>query len=147
MDGDTPEIADVSPDDTGDKQISTRFKPGTSGNPKGRPKGSRSKLATDFIAALSADFDEHGIAAVETVRQRNPEVYLKIIGAIIPAKLETSLTVTNIFAELNLRDPQEFATAWDIARQMIGSKGPVTIDGDHGHELEAETAFRTDGDV
>jgi hypothetical protein len=94
---------------------------------------------------LSADFDEHGIAAVETVRQRNPEVYLKIIGAIIPAKLETSLTVTNIFAELNLRDPQEFATAWDIARQMIGGKGPVTIDADHGPELEAETAWRIDG--
>lgn len=143
MDGDIPEIADVSPDDTGDKQISTRFKPGTSGNPKGRPKGSRSKLATDFIAALSADFDEHGIAAINTVRARNPEVYLKIIGAIIPAKLETSLHITNVFAELNLRDPREFADAWQIAKQVVYGNAPPVID---GHELEAETAFRTDGD-
>jgi hypothetical protein len=134
---------DVQPVDGRDTKTG-RFLTGNNGG--GRKKGSRSKLATDFIAALGADFDEHGIAAINTVRQRNPEVYLKIIGAIIPAKLETSMTVTNIFAELNLRDPQEFATAWDIARQMIGSRGPVTIDGDHGHELEAEHAWKTDGD-
>ena len=32
------------------------FKPGQSGNPKGRPKGARNRLGTQFLEALEADF-------------------------------------------------------------------------------------------
>src|SRR5215471_10323251 len=33
------------------------FKPGQSGNPKGRPKGARNRLGTQFLEALEADFN------------------------------------------------------------------------------------------
>jgi hypothetical protein len=115
-----------------------RFLNGIKGGP-GRPKGSRSKLATEFIAALSADFDEHGAETIIKVRQRSPEIYLKIIGAIIPAKLETSLQITNIFAELNLRDPAEYKAAYQIAKQVMYGE-PATID------VEAEHAWKADGE-
>lgn len=40
--------AQGTPDNTGQKQ-DTRFQPGQSGNPAGRPKGSRNKLGENFI--------------------------------------------------------------------------------------------------
>ena len=38
------------------------FKPGQSGNPKGRPKGARNRLA-QFLEALEADFTKFGTQA------------------------------------------------------------------------------------
>jgi hypothetical protein len=37
------------PVNTGDQQAATRFKPGQSGNLSGRPKGSRNRLAGEFV--------------------------------------------------------------------------------------------------
>jgi Family of unknown function (DUF5681) len=113
----------------------TPWQKGVSGNPKGRVKGSRNKLSAAFIEALSDHFEEHGADAIHRVWKDQPAVYLKVIGATMPAKLETSLKVTNIFAELNLRDPLEFAAAWDIARKVVYGEAPM-IDGPEDIELE-----------
>ena len=44
------------------------FKPGQSGNPKGRPKGARNRLGTQFLEALEADFNKFGSQAIALVR-------------------------------------------------------------------------------
>ena len=44
------------------------WRPGESGNPAGRPRGSRNKLAEDFVAALYDDFRDHGAAAIAVCR-------------------------------------------------------------------------------
>lgn len=63
-----------------------KFEPG---NP-GRAKGSRNKLGEDFIAALSDDFNEHGIAAIQAVRSEKPDAYLKVIASILPRELKVT---------------------------------------------------------
>lgn len=74
-------------------------------NPKGRPPGSRNKLAEDFVKALSADFDEHGAAAIIAVRETKPEVYVRVVSDLVPknVKLEhdASDTFLNIWKTMN----------------------------------------------
>jgi len=60
--------------------VEHQFKPG---NP-GRPKGSRNKLGEHLIAALCADFAEHGVGVIERVREDDPAVYLRIVAQIVP---------------------------------------------------------------
>jgi hypothetical protein len=60
------------------------WKPGTSGNPAGRPRGSRNKLAEDFVAALYDDFRDHGAAAIAACRAEKPDVYVRVIANLLP---------------------------------------------------------------
>lgn len=82
------------PENSGEEQVdgrkATQFKPGQSGNPAGKPKGSRNKLGEDFIAALHEDFQEHGVAAIAAVRADKPDAYLKVIASILPRELKVT---------------------------------------------------------
>jgi hypothetical protein len=64
------------------------FLPGQSGNPAGRPKGSRNQLGEKFLKALADDFETHGGAAIVKVREERPHDYLKVIATILPKQLE-----------------------------------------------------------
>lgn len=66
------------------------FKPGQSGNPAGRPKGSRNKLSEAFIRELCNSFEENGPEAIETVRKNQPAQYLNVIGKLMPKLMELS---------------------------------------------------------
>jgi len=74
--------------------VAKPWKPGQSGNPKGRPKGSRSKLAESFLSALSADFDAHGAAVIERVRVEDPSTYLRVTANILPKELNVAVERT-----------------------------------------------------
>jgi Family of unknown function (DUF5681) len=64
------------------------FEKGQSGNPNGRPKGSRNKLSEAFLQALSADFNAHGTAVIEKVRAEKAHEYLKIVALLVPKQVE-----------------------------------------------------------
>lgn len=77
----------INPDDTGPKQ-DTRFKPGQSGNPAGRPKGARAKLGEAFLKEMLADFEEYGAGVIAAVRDEKPDQYLKVVASILPKEIE-----------------------------------------------------------
>lgn len=68
----------------GKPPVEHQFKPG---NP-GRPKGSRNKLGEAFISALHDDFQDHGVKAIQEVRETRPHEYLKVVASILPKQLE-----------------------------------------------------------
>jgi hypothetical protein len=65
-----------------------QFQAGQSGNPAGRPKGSRNKLSECFLKALADDFDANGIAVIEKVREDRPHEYLKIVATVLPKHMQ-----------------------------------------------------------
>ena len=67
----------MTADNTAPKQqIGRPFEAGASGNPTGRPKGSRNKLSESFLKALADDFDANGPGVIERVRKERPHDYL-----------------------------------------------------------------------
>ena len=95
-----------------------RFLPGNSGN-GGRPRGSRNKVASDFVNALYEDFQKNGIEAINRTAKEQPHKYLQIISQILPKELDIALHVENYFL-LN-QEAKDFMTAYRLARDYIGA--------------------------
>ena len=79
----------MSADITVSKQRGRPFAAGVSGNPTGRPKGSRNKLTEAFLEIVAKDFAQNGADAIERVRLQDPVMYLRIVGSLIPRELIT----------------------------------------------------------
>ena len=52
-----------------------------------QPKGSRNRFTDLVMAALVADFEDHGAEAIAQVRRDDPAAYLKIVGSFVPREL------------------------------------------------------------
>jgi hypothetical protein len=79
-------LAIATPDYTGNNR--GQWQPGESGNPAGRPKGSRNRISEKFLDAFAKDFDEHGEGVIQTVRTERPHDYLKIAASLLPKRME-----------------------------------------------------------
>lgn len=68
--------------------VHTRFQPGVSANPGGKPVGARNSLNAKFLKALSEDFDAGGSAAIALCRETDPSAYVRALIALQPKELE-----------------------------------------------------------
>lgn len=66
----------------------TRFKPGQTGNPGGKPQGARNKITTQFLHALAKDFEANGETVIVAARMTDPMGYVKVVAALLPKQVE-----------------------------------------------------------
>lgn len=111
------------------KQL-TPWKPGQSGNPAGRKKGSRNEFGEDFIRAIHEDFQEHGIETLEKVRQTEPGVYLRVCASILPKELKITHGID--FDSLNDEQLRSHLTGLLSEFAALG----LVIDGQATHRAE-----------
>ena len=90
------------------------WRKGESGNPTGRPKGSRNKLSEQFVKALQEDFEENGKDTIAFVRQTDPGTYLRVISRLVPAEVSLDLKTS-----VSDWDDSEIAAALDTLRANL----------------------------
>ncbi|MCZ6849655.1 MAG: DUF5681 domain-containing protein [Alphaproteobacteria bacterium] len=74
-------------------KTSTSWKPEQSGNPAGRPKGSRDTINEAFLNDLAADWKDDGIEALRKAREDRPAEYCRMVAGLLPK--EQNLSVKN----------------------------------------------------
>jgi hypothetical protein len=104
------------PANTGSKQAETRFKPGQSGNPAGRPKGAKSQFTEDFWRDLRDVWKLHGRAAIERVIAEDPAKFLAIAASKVPGEIEVSNTSYVIVAPEAAASTEEWLESLSVRR-------------------------------
>ena len=128
-------MATRKPENTGgkqgrEKQALTQFKPGQSGNPKGRPPGTRNKLTEDFFRDLCDAWTAFGKPALMTVAWTHPVEFVRVVAQLMPKDVE--VTATNIRAE-RMSDDELWAL---IERHSDVGRNPLEA------EKDPEEVFR-----
>lgn len=110
------------------------WKPGQSGNPAGRPKGSRHKLATRFFDDLYANWEEQGDACIKRAMFENPAAVLQVVAKLMPQKLEITTPTEGMSDEqfermLELAERMSQLHHAQATDSLLGKASSVTIEG------------------
>src|SRR4051794_6177103 len=95
--------------------IGKPFQPGQSGNPKGRPVGSRHKLQEDFLRDLAASWQTFGAAALEQCAREEPSTFCRIVAGLMPKQAEVDINVDI------LHRTTDIVNAFRLASDLLGT--------------------------
>ena len=73
----------------------------------------RDKLSAAFLQAFSSDFENHGVAVIEALREKYPEKYAELCGRII----------ATVAQPLDPNDYSQCRTEDDIVRKLLIKSG------------------------
>jgi hypothetical protein len=96
----------------------TRFTPGVSGNPGGKPVNARNALTASFLKALAADFEAHGAEAIESARTDDPVGYVRVVASLLPKEFVVERPLEG------LSDDELAAAIGDIRARLRGLEAP-----------------------
>ena len=100
-----------------------------SGNPSGRPKATRDWLAGDFIAKLTADFQEHGADAIRRARLADPGAYLGLVARLVSKDLRVTNDTgrSSILARLGPAELAELRRQLEKALTLARAGHPLVL--------------------
>ena len=113
-----PQVGELTPTKQSRKtaHLQPPWQPGMSGNPNGRPVGSRARITEKFLLELQNYFDKEGPGLLERAGQESPAALVAVYAKLLPK--ETHLSVSG-GVDVELTDDQRvrIAEAWMLGRQ------------------------------
>ena len=94
-----------------------QFQPGQSGNPAGRPKGSKNKLSEDFLQELYVVFQESGGEAIRRMCAEHPSDFVRVLAGLVPKELLLEVTTEQHNFVINAQ-PRLTEKTWRLKHNM-----------------------------
>lgn len=108
----------------------TMFKPGQSGNPGGKPVGTRNALNGEFLKDLQDMWRKGGRRILNRVAEDDPATIVRVVASLQPKEVE----ITKHFDELT---DEQLDAAYHAVRAIISAQGATV--GDRGQEKAQST--------
>lgn len=105
------------------------FARGVSGNPGGRPVGSKNRIQADFLRELADHFAQEGRRAIERMCEEDPAAYVKVVASLMPKDVKLSAQPLHEMSDDDIYDA--IAT---IKRYLDAGAPPIGI----GATIEGE---------
>jgi hypothetical protein len=69
------------------------WQPGQSGNPAGRPRGSRNRLSESFLSDFHTVWEGEGLEAIRRCARNDPSTFVRVAASLLPHDINLNVGV------------------------------------------------------